>query len=119
KADIILVQEPWIILEELGTARPILHPSFTPILPITKEGQRPRTCIYTRRNLEIEASPDPLDDPDIQSLYLRDSQGNKIQVLNVYNERDKNGNWTAERSLYSLSLSRDAILAGDFNIRHP
>ena len=120
KADIILLQEPWIHRSrEEGYTRSINHGSFIPIRPEIGKEVRPRVLAYQRQESQIQVSLDLNSDPDIQSLIIKDNKGGTIQVLNVYNEKNKLGEWTVERALYTLSIRNIAILAGDFNIRHP
>jgi hypothetical protein len=59
-----------------------------------------------------------MNDPDCFSFKVRDSKGLKIQVVNLYNERDKQGVWTVDRCLYNLPLLADSVIVGDFNTRH-
>jgi hypothetical protein len=59
-----------------------------------------------------------MNDPDCFSFEVRDSKGLKIQVVNLYNERDKQGVWTVDRCLYNLPLLADSVIVGDFNTRH-
>lgn len=75
--------------------------------------------MYVSRNLQLEVSPTQIGDPDIQSLTMREKKGSKAMLINIYNERDDQGRWTVERSLYGLPLLADTILLGDFNTRHP
>lgn len=120
KADILVVQEPWMLYkEEEGYTRSVAHPSFTMLKPKHSTHTRPRTLVYTRRTLTLQVTPTAIDDSDIQSLTIQDSKGVKLQIVNVYNERDTNLEWTIPRSLLGLPLLDDCLLLGDFNIRHP
>jgi hypothetical protein len=121
KVDILLIQEPWIFRDrETGykDCRSINHPSFTALLPPHDDETRPRTLVYTSRLLQLQINPIRLDDPDCQSLEVRDSKGARIQVVNLYNEKDRRGVWTVDRCLYDLPLLPDTLLVGDFNTRH-
>ena len=120
QADIILLQEPWILRSsEEGFTRSINHRSFIPIRPEIGKEIRPRVLAYRRQGSEFQISIDLNNDPDIQSLIVKDKKGTTIQILNVYNEKNISGEWTIERALYTLPIRKTAILAGDFNIRHP
>ena len=118
--DIIAVQEPWMIQEgEQGFTRSIAHRAFQMILPRCDKDIRPRTMFYVKRDLQVQLTQLNLKDPDIQALTLQDSKGKRLQVVNVYNERDQEGRWTVERSLYNVGLLASSVVLGDFNTRHP
>jgi hypothetical protein len=121
RVDILLIQEPWIFRDkETGykDCRSINHPSFTALLPPHDDETRPRTLVYTSRLLQLQINPVRLDDPDCQTLEVRDSKGARIQVVNLYNEKDRQGVWTVDRCLYNLPLLPNSLLVGDFNTRH-
>ena len=121
KVDLILIQEPWIFRDkETGyrDCRSINHPSFTALLPPHGNNIRPRTLVYTSRLLQLQINPTRLLDSDCQSLEVRDSNGSRIQIVNLYNEKDQEGRWTVDRCLYSLPLLPNTLVAGDFNTRH-
>jgi hypothetical protein len=119
--DLILIQELWIFKDKsIGykDCRSINHSSFTALLPPHDDTTRPRSLVYTSRHLKLQVNPLLLNDPDCQSLEVRDSKGSKIQVVNLYNERNNQGVWTVDRCLYKLPLLADSVLVGDFNTRH-
>jgi hypothetical protein len=121
KVDILLIQEPWIFRDRetaYKDCRSINHPSFPALLPSHDDETRPRTLVYTSRLLQLQINPIRLDDPDCQSLEIRDSKGATIQVVNLYNEKDRQGVWTVDRCLYDLPLLPETLLVGDFNTRH-
>ena len=76
---------------------------------------------YINQNLlgEIQVNLVQINDRDIQNLILQDKRGNKLQILNVYNERDEEGQYTVERTLLQQQIQQHSIALGDFNIRHP
>jgi endonuclease/exonuclease/phosphatase family metal-dependent hydrolase len=126
KADVILVQEPWILNDKdkgYKDCRSIAHSAFTMQLPAHNNETRPRTLVYTSRFLGLQVTPQTLANntlnSDIQVFVIEDLRGSRAHLINVYNEKDANGEWTLERSLYNIRLLPDVILAGDFNIRHP
>ena len=102
KADIILVQEPWLITENGSYIRSITHLGYIQLLPPCQTTIRPRTITYIRRGLTIETTQLAIDDPDIQVLQLKDKGGYLLQIINVYNERDRQGVWTTHRALLQL-----------------
>ena len=90
--DILLIQEPWIFRDKdtgYRDCRSINHPSFTALLPPHDDQTRPRVLVYTSRHLKLQINPIRIDDPDCLSLEVRDTNGHKIQVVNLYNEKDK------------------------------
>ena len=83
--------------------------------------------LYISTRLNVNISPILLDDSDILSFVISDKKGNKIQMVNLYNEKDLRdtenlqNRRTTERSLYSLrnTFLPNTLLVGDFNLRHP
>ena len=83
--------------------------------------------LYISTRLNVNISPILLDDSDILSFVILDKKGNKIQIVNLYNEKDlrdtenPQNRRTIERSLYSLynTFLLNTLLVGDFNLRHP
>ena len=120
KIDLVLIQEPWIITTN-STSRSILHPAFFQILPLETAGTRPRTLAYVANRLQpiVTISPESPQDPDF--LVLDIIAKSKIQVYNIYNEKDQLGVGpnTLERCLYPKELGPNSILLGDFNTHHP
>ena len=104
--------------EGKGYIRSIAHSAYQTLLPTCPQDVRPRTLFYTRRTLSIQLTQLPLGDPDIQVVDLQSSSGEKLRLINVYNEKDSTGKWTAERSLYDINLTPNSIVVGDFNTRH-
>jgi len=124
KVDLIIVQEPWIYTPDstdYNSCRSVLHQGFTQILPRNNK-LRPRTLAYISREfkpLVCLAASSPLD-PDM--LVIDIIEGNhKIQLLNIYNEADQQGNNTSTltRCLYNQQVYASSILLGDFNTHHP
>ena len=117
--DILAIQEPWMLHEEdKGYTRSIAHSAFQALLPQCPRDVRPRTLLYTRRTLPVQLTQLHLNDPDIQVVDIQSSSGKKLRLVNVYNEKDSNGRWTAERSLYGVNLLASSVVLGDFNTRH-
>ena len=119
-ADLILIQEPWIIQDQGQSSRSVLHSAYQPMLP-RYGNHRPRVIIYAKRSLlnSVELVPQDIQDPDAQGIIVKDKTNKSLQILNVYNEQDSEGTWTLERTLYSTQVQPNCILGGDFNIRHP
>jgi len=61
--DFILIQEPWITNDNIGT---VSHPAYIGILPPLKKGIRPRVAIFARKNTpySFTARPDISNNSD-------------------------------------------------------
>ena len=101
KIDFILIQEPWMAEDNIGT---VSHPAYIAILPPRKENVRPRVAIYARKDTKYSyiARPDITADPDILVLQISGPGLEPFQLINLYNEKDLENNsrdYTIERSL--------------------
>jgi hypothetical protein len=98
--DFILIQEPWIASDNIGT---VSHPTYIYILPPRKEGIRPRVAIFARKNTpnSYTAGPDISSNPDILILQVSGPGINPFQLINIYNKKglEENREWTIKRSL--------------------
>jgi len=67
KIDFVLIQEPWIAEDNIGT---VSYPAYTAILPQRKENTRPRVAIFARKDTKFSytARPDITVDPNILVL---------------------------------------------------
>jgi hypothetical protein len=120
---IIAIQEPWVLLgpnNDYTNTRSVIHQGFTQILPL-HGSLRPRTLFYISKALSFaniaENSP---EDPDCLIINIYNSNS-KIQVINIYNEKDLRGNrvYTIDRELLPNPLFQNSIILGDFNSHHP
>jgi hypothetical protein len=98
--DFVLIQEPWIARDNIGT---VSHPAYISILPTRKEEIRPRVAIFARKNTPYSyiARPDIIIDSDILILQISGSGIKSFQFINLYNEKGlgENQEWTIKRSL--------------------
>lgn len=127
KADLILVQEPYLNgpsrnRDDWSNATSTIHSSYTQIFPRHDSGLRPRTVTYVSRTFRptVSLSTNSPSDPDIQILEISDKHS-KLQVINIYNQDDQ-GNTdrkTFRRCLTDCQTHADLIVAGDFNSHHP
>jgi hypothetical protein len=114
KADILLIQEPWIREDKT-----LSHPNYITFIPT---GPNPRVATFVSKTLSLECiyRSDWTEDPDILPLEIQ--QGNdKLLIMNIYNEKRNFNNenlWTVERTLQYLDLPPKAIVCGDFNAHH-
>ena len=76
--------------------------------------------LYISTNFDFTISLN-LEEPDgdLLPFTITDSYKNKIQILNLYNEKDDKGIKTIERKLFKTPLLRNCLLLSDFNIRYP
>jgi hypothetical protein len=106
KADILLLQEPWIS-KELTT---ITHPWFTPIIPSPKEGKRPRVISFILKNGAFETTEriDLINDEDCQILDIKSNNFDTFRIINVYNEKQqKNDIQTHQRGASKIRNRND------------
>ena len=92
KIDFVLIQEPWIAEDNIGT---VSHPAYIAILPQRKENIRPRVAIFARKDTKFSytARPDIIVDPDILILQVSSPGLVPFQLINLYNEESlKNTN---------------------------
>ena len=84
--DLILIQEPWIAKDNIGT---VSHPAYISILPPTNKKIRPRVAIFARKNTPYSytARPDISMDPDIIILQISGPGIKPFQLINLYNEK--------------------------------
>src|SRR4030095_4505505 len=98
--DFILIQEPWIADNNIGT---VSHPAYITILPNKKDNIRPRIAIFARKDTKFSytARPDIINDPDILILQISGPGLKLIQLINLYkkNVLGKNSDYTVKRSL--------------------
>ena len=98
--DFVLIQEPWIANDNVGT---VSHPAYITILPNKKDNIRPRVAIFARKDTKFSytARPDIIDDPDILILQISGPGLKPIQLINLYNEKGlgNNPDYTVKRSL--------------------
>jgi hypothetical protein len=124
--DIIVVQEPWVFPatnNNYTNTRLVIYQSFTQILP-NHGVLRPRTLCYISKNLGYSintalASNSP-QDPDCLIIDIQ-SRGTKIQLINLYNEKDLGGSgaYTLNRGIIPGLPVQNSIILGDFNTHHP
>jgi len=84
--DFVLIQEPWIARDNIGT---VSHPAYISILPPRKENIRPRVAIFARKNTPYSytARPDISTDSDILILQIAGPGISPFQLINLYNEK--------------------------------
>ena len=82
---------------------------------------RPRTLFYINKALSfINIAIESPQDPDCLIIDIN-NENSKIQVINIYNEKDLNGTgtFTMDRGLLLNPLYQHSIVLGDFNTHHP
>ncbi len=121
KIDIICIQEPWIGSNQIT----ISHPAFFKILPDQEqdENHKQRVITFVSKSFRYSVTPrsDLCADIDIQILNISGTNIENFSIINVYNEKCQKQNsneYTIERKLTSIELSRNSIICGDFNAHH-
>ena len=119
--DLILIQELWIAADNITT---VSHAAYYCILP-NSQNIRPRVAIYARKqaNLTYCQRTDLTSDSDIIIIDVSSSNINTFQIINIYNEKSLDldsdqSNYTVKRSLQHIQLSKETLIAGDFNAHH-
>src|SRR5213078_4573738 len=86
RVDFVLIQEPWIANDNIGT---VSHPAYISILPAPRDNIRPRVAVFARRDTRYSytARPDITQDPDILVLQVSGPGLEPIQLINLYNEK--------------------------------
>ena len=120
-ADVVLLQEPWIVRDHKTT---ISHSSFTSLLSPSNLDIRPRTMAFIskiRQNLVCTPRSDISKNSDLQVLSISANGISSILVLNIYNEKlqqDNNDQWIIDRGLTAIQLPSRAVICEDFNAHH-
>jgi endonuclease/exonuclease/phosphatase (EEP) superfamily protein YafD len=124
--DFVLIQEPWIAINE-NMIYTISHPTYDCILPNIVNNIRPRVAIYAKKQSVYKfcQRTDLTADSDIIIIDVSDQNIESFQIINIYNEKsldsdsDSSSNsYTVERSLQNIQLSKETLVAGDFNAHH-
>ena len=122
KADVILVQEPWI-MPDLGRRITKWHPAYNTHAPIMDWSLRPRVMSYdlrSRNGLQVEPlGPTPAH-LDITQLMVKINNVFCTQIVNVYSAptdciRAGEG---VEQLQHTLNTDQPALILGDFNLRY-
>ena len=119
--DFVLIQEFWIAADNITT---VSHAAYYCILS-NSQNLRPRVAIYVRKqaNLTYCQRTDLTSDSDIIIIDVSSSNINTFQIINIYNEKSLDSDsdessYTVERSLQHIQLSKETLIAGDFNAHH-
>ena len=122
KADLVLIQEPWISNQNTT----VTHNSFRTLIPPPTPGRRTRVLSFVSKlNTSLRAEPrvDLLKDPDVQLLEISSPDIAPILLYNTYNQKappTEEPHGRADlRVLTNQDLTTRTILAGDFNAHHP
>ena len=126
RADVILVQEPWVGAdrERKVTKR---HLAYTAVCPWQDWTERPRAITYARtdrRALACGPATDLIPHPDLVvcDVTLKATEGGPLRIYNVYNACDSDKRRPREAVDAILNAQapgpRKQIWAGDFNLHH-
>jgi ribonuclease HI len=117
--DFVLIQEPWIASDNTTT---ISHAAYYCILP-NSSNTRPRVAIFARKQSKFTFChrTDLTTDSDIIIIDVSEPDIETFQIINIYNEKaldSESNQYTVERSLQHISLTKETLIAGDFNSHH-
>ena len=118
-ADLVLLQEP-----SLGAFQPTF-PDFhkLTVTPFPNVNQPSRVLAFVsklRPSLTVTDRSDLVHDPDVQLLEISTPSIPPIRLYNTYNHESHALPGRADtRILANQNLQQRAIIAGDFNARHP
>jgi hypothetical protein len=121
KIDIICMQKSWIESNQII----ISHSIFNKILFEQKQNeihkQRIITFVSKSFKFSITSRSNLCSNTDIQILNISKTNIKNLTILNVYNEKSQKSNsneYTIERKLKTIELSKNSIICDDFNVHH-
>ena len=122
QADLILVQEPWIMPDRCRRITK-WHPAYSTHAPIADWTLRPRIMTYSlksRSKLLVEPRGPAPAHPDIALLTINIDKTFSLQIANVYSA--PTGCIRAGEGVFelqnALNTTQPALILGDLNIRH-
>ena len=115
--NIVLLQESWIENDNIS----ISHFAFIKIAFNIEQNVKARTITFVSKNAKLNCTSryDISNDSNIQMLNILSNVENFI-IFNVYKEKsqNENSNYTVERKLTSIDISKKAIICEDSNVHH-
>ena len=87
------------------------------------QNKKPRTMTFVSKKstLKITPRPDISNDSDLQVLHITGIDIDDCMIINIYNEKNQlsaSNEFTIERVLTKIELSKNSIICGDFNAHH-
>ncbi len=121
KINIICMQESWIELNQIT----IFHSTYHRIMLEQEQNenhkQKVMTFVSKTFRFSITSRTDLCSNTDIQILNILKTNIENFTILNVYNEKSQKSNsdeYTIERKLTSIELTKNSIICDDFNAHH-
>jgi hypothetical protein len=115
-ADLICLQEPAVFTSQQKQYYTLQWPGYYCIIPTSQA--RPRAISYVKKHSLYSFSFQPIQDPDIQHCIISSSFSAPYSLINIYNEKDPDKVYTADRLLSKIALKPRAILVGDLNAHY-
>lgn len=117
QAHVVLIQEPAIHLRQRRTQS---HPAYRTLIPQDTWPSRPRVVTYIRKDNNLTATqPSAGLSRDLLEVLISGPQFPALQIWNLYNAPVGCTNaGVAINLLLQQVIHPNALVAGDFNIRH-
>ena len=114
--DLIAIQEPWRNRFLATTYHPLkAHFHLTYL-----DDKETRVCFYINKRIDPSAWTVSFVSKDIISLeIIHPVMNHKLSIVNVYNEIGTNTLSDLRQTLATLSVDRQVMVLGDFNLHHP
>jgi hypothetical protein len=119
KINIICIQESWIDSNQIT----ISHSTFNRILLEQKDTHKQRVMTFVSKifKFSVTSRSNLCSDTNIQILNISKTNIENLIILNVYNEKCQKSNsdeYTIERKLETIDLTKNSIICEDFNAHH-
>jgi hypothetical protein len=119
KINIICIQESWIEANQII----ISHSTYNRILSDQKEShkQRVMTFVFKSFKFSITSRSNLCTNTNIQILNISETNIENFTIVNVYNEKSQKSNsdeYTIERKLKTIELTKNSFVCDDFNAHH-
>ncbi len=118
RADVVLIQEP---AATPRIQRTQTHPAFRIFIPQDTWQDRPRTMTYVRKDNNLTVSQPSFNlSSDLLHITISGPGFPPLHIWNVYNAPARSDRPREGLShLLQQRTPRNALVAGDFNLRHP
>lgn len=118
QADVVLIQEPATIIGRRNTQP---HGAFQTLIPQDAWPERPRVVTYVRKGTGLIATqPSSGLSRDLLQVRIQGPGFPTLDIWNVYNAPvGSTDSGVALELLLQQDIPSSALVAGDFNLRHP
>jgi hypothetical protein len=119
KINIICIQESWIESNQII----ISHSTFNRILFEQEKTHKQRIMIFVFKsfNFSVTFRSNLCSNTNIQILNISETNIENFTIVNVYNEKcqkSSSDEYTIERKLRTIELTKNSIVCDDFNAHH-